>query len=74
MMMITNSIMQCTYQVIAYLNAHVDSGRTSFDLPLEDSLEVFQDGIAPNDKLISIESIKREVLKLSKIFLSKYLI
>ncbi len=54
-----NKFYYAVYVSSDYLNAHVDSSRTSFDLPLEDSLEVFQDGIAPNDKLISIESIER---------------
>ena len=51
-----------------YLNAHVNSSRTSFDLPDDGNLHAFLE-----EDIISINTIKMGILERTKVFLSEYL-
>jgi len=61
------------YVTSDYLDKNVDSSRLFFDLPQESTLEAYFDSVFI-DKPLSIERIKREVVKRSKDYLATYLV
>lgn len=66
-----NTFYYAVYVSSQYLNKNVNSSRLSFDLPREENLAIFLD---TNTRQISIDRIKKEVIKRSKEYLAEYLI